>query len=106
MYDWEDRDKLMVGREIDLSTRISKDSPFLRTLAEQLTLMEFSIYAAIQRRYIRLYTHSTYTVCVLENDARLWNHFCHCAEFALQNEVRKTQQSSVSEAPPFFETYM
>jgi len=41
----------MMGREIDLSTRISKDSPFLKTLAEQLTLMEFSIYSVIQRRY-------------------------------------------------------
>lgn len=46
----------MVGRRIDLSKSVPKDSPFLKTLAEQLTLMEFSIYAAIQRRY-------TYTVC-------------------------------------------
>ena len=41
----------MVGRRLDLSKSIPKDSPFLKTLAEQLTLMEFSIYAAIQRRY-------------------------------------------------------
>ena len=46
----------MVGRRIDLSKSIPKDSPFLKTLAEQLTLMEFSIYAAIQRRY-------TYCIC-------------------------------------------
>ena len=51
LFDWEDRDKLMVGRRIDLSKSFPKDSPFLKTLAEQLTLMEFSIYATIQRRY-------------------------------------------------------
>ena len=47
----------MVGRRLDLSKSIPKDSPFLKTLAEQLTLMEFSIYAAIQRRYTYCSTH-------------------------------------------------
>lgn len=47
LYDWEDPDKLMVGREIDLSK--SRDSSFLKSLAEQLTIMEFAVFAAVQR---------------------------------------------------------
>ena len=51
LYDWEHKDKLLIGQEIDLSKSLPKDSPFLKTLAEQLTLMEFAVYAAVQRRY-------------------------------------------------------
>ena len=48
MFDWENPDKLMKGREIDLSKNIPSQG--IRMIAEQLTLMEFSVYAAIQRR--------------------------------------------------------
>lgn len=50
MYDWENPDKLMRGREIDLSKSLPKESLCLRMIAEQLTLMEFSVYAVIQRK--------------------------------------------------------
>ena len=49
MYDWEHPDKLMKGREIDLSRSLPRES-FLKMMAEQLTLMEFSVYAVIQRK--------------------------------------------------------
>lgn len=47
MYDWENPDKLMKGREVDLGK--SLPSLGLKMIAEQLTLMEFSVYAVIQR---------------------------------------------------------
>ena len=74
LFDWEDRDKLMVGRRIDLSKSIPKDSPFLKTLAEQLTLMEFSIYAAIQRRYT--YTVCTYCVASFPGHSQILSRSC------------------------------
>ena len=74
LFDWEDRDKLMVGRRIDLSKSIPKDSPFLKTLAEQLTLMEFSIYAAIQRRYT--YTVCTYYVASFPGHSQILSRSC------------------------------
>ena len=46
---WEHPDKLMKGREIDLSRSLPRES-FLKMMAEQLTLMEFSVYAVIQRK--------------------------------------------------------
>ena len=52
MYDWENPDKLMNGREIDLGKSLPKDSLSLKMIAEQLTLMEFSVYAVIQRRFV------------------------------------------------------
>ena len=50
MYDWDHPDKLMPDKTIDLSK--IKDSQFLKVIAEQLTLMEFAVYAAIQRRWV------------------------------------------------------
>jgi hypothetical protein len=50
MYDWENPDKLMMGREIDLGRPLPKDSLCLKMIAEQLTLMEFSVYAVIERK--------------------------------------------------------
>ncbi len=50
MYDWDHPDKLIPDKSIDLA-RI-KDSQLLRVFAEQLTLMEFAVYAAIQRRWV------------------------------------------------------
>ena len=50
MYDWEHPDKLMAGEQIDLGRSHPKDSMFLKVIAEQLTLMEFAVYAAVQRR--------------------------------------------------------
>ena len=50
-YDWEHPDKLMVGKEIiDLGRSHPKDTVFHKVVAEQLTLMEFAVYAAVQRR--------------------------------------------------------
>ena len=49
MFDWENPDKLMRGREIDLSKSLPRES-YLKMMAEQLTLMEFSVYASIQRK--------------------------------------------------------
>lgn len=50
LHDWDHPEKLIVGKELDLSRSHPKDSPFIRHLAEQLTLMEFAVYAAVQRR--------------------------------------------------------
>lgn len=50
MYDWEHPDKLMKGKEIDLSRSLPRESFCMKMIAEQLTLMEFSVYAAIQRK--------------------------------------------------------
>ena len=50
MYDWEHPDKLMAGKQIDLGRSHPKDTMFLKVMAEQLTLMEFAVYAAVQRR--------------------------------------------------------
>ncbi len=50
MYDWDHPDKLIPEKSIDLSK--IKESHFLRIIAEQLTLMEYSVYAAIQRRWV------------------------------------------------------
>lgn len=50
MYDWEHPDKLMAGRQIDLGKSHPKDSMFLKVMSEQLTLMEFAVYAAVKRR--------------------------------------------------------
>lgn len=48
MYDWENPDKLMKGREVNLSKNLG--SMCLKMIAEQLTMMEFSVYAVIQRK--------------------------------------------------------
>ena len=50
MYDWENPDKLMKGREIDLGKSLPKDSMCLKMIAEQLTLMEYSVYSVIRRK--------------------------------------------------------
>ena len=50
MYDWEHPDKLMAGKKIDLGKNHPKDTMFHKVMAEQLTLMEFAVYSAVQRR--------------------------------------------------------
>jgi len=40
----------MMGREIDLGKSLPKESTVLKMIAEQLTLMEFAVYAVIQRK--------------------------------------------------------
>lgn len=50
MYDWEHPDKLMAGKQIDLGKNHPKDTMFHKVMAEQLTLMEFAVYSAVQRR--------------------------------------------------------
>ena len=52
MYDWEHPDKLMAGKQIDLGKSHPKDSMFFKIMAEQLTLMEFAVYASVQRRCV------------------------------------------------------
>ena len=49
-YNWDNHKELMRGHELDLSRQLPKESPLLITLAEQLTLMEFAVYAAVERR--------------------------------------------------------
>ncbi len=48
MFAWDNPDKLMKGKEIDLSKNLP--SQCMKMIAEQLTLMEFCVYSAIQRR--------------------------------------------------------
>ena len=47
-FEWGDPEKLLSAHRMDLSQ--SMDSSHLKVFAEQLSLMEFSVYAAIQRR--------------------------------------------------------
>ena len=48
-YDWDKPAKLIVGKDIDLSKN-SKDGSFSKMFAEQITIMEYCCYCAIQRR--------------------------------------------------------
>ncbi len=50
MYDWDHPDKLVPDKSIDFAK--IKDSQLLHVFAKQLTLMEFAVYAAIQRRWV------------------------------------------------------
>ena len=49
-YDWDKPAKLIVGKDIDLS-KSSKDVAFAKMFAEQITIMEYCCYSAIQRRW-------------------------------------------------------
>ena len=49
-FEWNHPEKLKVGCGFDLSRPVSKESSFLKMVAEQLTLMEFAVYAVVQRR--------------------------------------------------------
>ena len=50
MYEWDNPGKLMMGREIDLGKSLPKESTCLKMIAEQLTLMEYSVYSVIRRK--------------------------------------------------------
>lgn len=49
--DWEKPAKLIVDKELDLCSKTSRESGFLKTISEQITLILFAHYNAILRRY-------------------------------------------------------